>query len=321
MKEEIGGYFQLELDNMEEYYPDAIKLNSARNCFKYILKAQKPKKVYVPYYIDKSMKESSLQSLTEYKYYHIDKNFEIEDNIELNDNEKLLYANYFSLKQEYIHKLKDKYGDKLVIDNTQALFEKPLQGIDTLYSVGSKFFGVPRGGLLFTSRKLNENFDYDYTYNYSKYLIGRMDLNAATFYRSYKASMKQRNNMPIKKMSKFSEAILKSINYEKIKLIRERNFIFLHYYLNNINEIKINLGNLNGPMNYPFLFKNRELRKILINNKIYVPTFWKCFIRDNNASKWEKYVSKYLLPLPVDQRYSLEDMQKIVGTIKKVVNF
>ena len=42
---EIGGYFELELASKEEYHTSAIKLNSGRNAFKYILKAQNIKKI------------------------------------------------------------------------------------------------------------------------------------------------------------------------------------------------------------------------------------------------------------------------------------
>ena len=69
---EIGGYFGLELRKGKEYYPDAIKLNSARNCLKYILLAQNPSKIYMPYYMDKSMMEDSLKEIVKYEFYNID---------------------------------------------------------------------------------------------------------------------------------------------------------------------------------------------------------------------------------------------------------
>ena len=37
MMEAIGGYFELELQQGEEYHKDALRLNTARNCFEYIL--------------------------------------------------------------------------------------------------------------------------------------------------------------------------------------------------------------------------------------------------------------------------------------------
>lgn len=44
---EIGGYFELELPLSQEYHNNAIKLNSGRNAFKYILKSQNITKVYI----------------------------------------------------------------------------------------------------------------------------------------------------------------------------------------------------------------------------------------------------------------------------------
>lgn len=40
----IGGYFELELRKGEHYHKDALRLNTARNCFEYILLARKYKK-------------------------------------------------------------------------------------------------------------------------------------------------------------------------------------------------------------------------------------------------------------------------------------
>ena len=34
---EIGGYFELEFQEKEEYHKKVLKLNSGSNCFKYIL--------------------------------------------------------------------------------------------------------------------------------------------------------------------------------------------------------------------------------------------------------------------------------------------
>ena len=46
----IGGFFSLELPHNTggELYPKAIRLNSGRSCFEYILKARGYKKVWLP---------------------------------------------------------------------------------------------------------------------------------------------------------------------------------------------------------------------------------------------------------------------------------
>ena len=48
--EAIGGYFELELRKGKHYHENALRLNSARNAFEYILRVRNYKKIYIPYY-------------------------------------------------------------------------------------------------------------------------------------------------------------------------------------------------------------------------------------------------------------------------------
>ena len=73
----IGGYFTLELPHNTggELYPEAIRLNSGRSCFEYILKARGYKKVWLPYYTCDVMLQPILKNGIDYEFYHIDKDF------------------------------------------------------------------------------------------------------------------------------------------------------------------------------------------------------------------------------------------------------
>ena len=91
---EIGGtgeYFELELDNNIEYYPDAIKLNSGRSAFKYILKAQNIQKVYIPNFICDTIIEPLKELNISYEFYNINKSFEIIQKIRVQEGEKLFH--------------------------------------------------------------------------------------------------------------------------------------------------------------------------------------------------------------------------------------
>ena len=46
--EAIGGYFELELRKGGHYHKKALKLNTARNCFEYVLHVRHYCKVYLP---------------------------------------------------------------------------------------------------------------------------------------------------------------------------------------------------------------------------------------------------------------------------------
>ncbi len=316
---EIGGYFELELRRGREYYPDAIKLNSARNCLKYILMAQKPSKIHMPYYMQEGMMEKSIREMVELEFYNINERFELSRDISVKEDEKIVYNNYYASKDEYIKKLAKKYVGKLIVDNTHAFYSKPLQGIDTLYSLGSKYFGVPGGGYLFTTKKINKEFEQDYAHAKLNHMLGRVEKPASEFFDAFQESKRGRNNQEIKFMSKMAISILSSIDYESIKIIRERNFYYLHSFLKNINELELDFSSIEGPMVYPLLIINDNLRQTLINNKVYVPMFWKEILETKGANDFEKKISKYLLPLPIDQRYDITDMNAIVKIIHQSV--
>jgi hypothetical protein len=313
---EIGGYFQIELPAKKELYGDAIKLNSARNCLKYIILAQKPTKLYMPYYMQEGMMEESIRDMIEFEFYNINERFELDRALDVKAGEKILYNNYFASKDRYIEELAEKYGNALIIDNTHSFYSQPLPGIDTLYSLGSKYFGVPGGGYLYTDHTCEVDFEHDYAHAKVGHMLGRTEKPATEFFDVFQQSMKGRRNQPIKHMSKLAQTMMASIDYESIKMIRERNFFYLHAYLRDYNElVTLDFSQTEGPMVYPFFIKNESLRQDLISRKIYVPTFWKEIIFLEGASNFEKDIAKYLLPLPIDQRYGIKEMKIIVDTI------
>lgn len=315
---EIGGYFELELSQKEEYHNDLIKLNSGRNCFKYILKAQKPKKIYIPNFICNSVIEPLEELCISYEFYNINENFEIVQNLHVQENEKLIYVNYYALKSQYIQKLVNKYADKLIIDNTQAFFEKPLENIDTIYSP-RKFFGVSDGGYLSTSKTLEEKLETDESYAKSIQLLGRIDKSASLFYNDYQKAEERLINQPVKTMSKLTQRILYSIDYDKVQKRRKENFEYLHNELKSINLLKIDDGLEFIPFVYPLLNgggKCDDMRTKLIENKIYVAKYWNETCERENATNIEKDFVNQIIPLAIDQRYDLEDMKRIIETIK-----
>jgi hypothetical protein len=247
---EIGGYFELELTKSIEYHSKLIKLNSGRNTFKYILKTRNPKKVFIPNYICDSIIEPLEELKISYEFFNVDENFEIVQDIKLKENEMIFYVNYFALKSKYIEKLVHKYKNNLIVDNTQAFFEKPLKDIDTIYSP-RKFFGVSDGGYLSTNKFLNEDLEQDKSYSHSIQLLGRIDKNASSFYNEYQKAETRLINQPIKKMSRLTQSILSSIDYDNAMKKRKENFAYLQEALNDENILDVSILSQSSPFVYP----------------------------------------------------------------------
>ena len=160
MSDAIGGYFGLELRKGEHYHKDALRLNTARNCFEYVLLVRKYKKVYIPYFTCEVMLEPLQRHQIQYEFYHINEQLEPIENIVLQEGEAFLYTNYFGLKQSCVERLAKVYGKQLIVDNAQAFFAPRLDGIDTFYSP-RKFFGVADGGYLYIDKLLDVELQKD----------------------------------------------------------------------------------------------------------------------------------------------------------------
>jgi len=310
----IGGYFDLELSSLGEYYPKAIALNTARNAFEYILKVRHYKKVYIPYYTCDVMLEPIKKLKVDYEFYHINQNLEpVFDFNKISSDEGFLYTNYFGLKAMFINELAKKVSN-LIIDNAQSFFSEPINYVDTFYSP-RKFFGVSDGAYLFCNKQLNEEFEQDLSYNRMSHLLIRSDINAEVGYEEFCNNDSGLINQPIKKMSNLTHKILETIDYKFVKLKRIQNFEYLHKFLKDRNFLKFEKSNTQVPLVYPFWTKKSKLKKRLIENKVYCATYWPNVLTWCEQDSLEVQLTNELVHLPIDQRYSELEMNKIIKLI------
>ena len=119
-------------------------------------------------------------------------------------------------------------------------------------------------------------------------------------------------------MSKLTKAILESVDYNKVAKIRRDNFEYLHKKLKDLNVLSFELDDESVPMVYPFLIKRDGLKQELINNKIFVATYWPMVKEKAPTDSFERYLYDYLLPLPVDQRYNTNNLNSIIIFIERI---
>lgn len=315
----IGGYFELELDNKQLYHQGALALNSARNCLELILKARNVSLLYIPFYTCEVILEPLHKLGIEYRFYNIDSSFEIVDEPELKGNSRLLYTNYFALKEKYINRLSEKYGNKLIVDNAQAFFAKRIQGIDTFYSP-RKFFGVADGGYLYADDVSADDCPLDCSYDRMDHLLKRLDKSPEFGYEDFQKNDSSLKSQPIRRMSVITSSVLNSLDYCAIMQKRIENFNILHTRFSDCNRIAIPEEVQFIPFAYPLLFPDSgSLRQFLIRNRVFVATYWPNVLQWCKSDTVEYQMGYNILPLPVDQRYSLSDMNYVVELIYKFI--
>lgn len=309
---EIGGYLGLEESASEEYYKEIVSLNTARNALVYLIKAKSIKKIYIPFFLCESIKCVLERENCNYEQYHINKRLLPSLDKKMEKDEYLYFVNYYGMfDNDEIAKIKDKY-ENIIIDNVQAFFQAPIKGIDTIYSC-RKFFGVPDGAYLSTDACVNEQIEIDVSMNRMKHILGRYEGESANeYYSDFKANDASFKDLELRYMSRLTHNLLRNIDYESAKAIREQNYKYLNEKLGDKNLLKMKMPA--GPYAYPFYAKNgMQIKKQLAEKKIYVPTLWPNVLAMDGSL--EKDYAENILPLPTDQRHGIEDMARIVEEI------
>lgn len=305
---EIGGYLGLEQFGGQEYHPQAIALNSARNALLYVLQGRKISKLFIPYYLCDSVSRVCEDYGFVYEHYNISSDFLPEFSEKMKTGEYIYVVNFFGqITNNKAREIKKKYGN-MIFDNVHAFFQPPLSGVDVLYSC-RKFFGVSDGAYLYTSIKETENLTQDISKDRMMHILGRFEKTGSEYYKFFLENERVIDEMPLLRMSKLTHNILRGIDYDMVRKRRNENYNYLKDALHSHNALKLSAPD--GPYAYPYYHPNgMTLKKRLAEKKIYVPTLWPNVLSLRQAL--EKDYTENILPLPCDQRYCIEDMRRIV---------
>lgn len=311
---EIGGYLELGGLIHREHYPRLIALNTARNALVYVCRARGVRKLWLPYFLCDSVENICRREGIELAFYPITEDFQPTFDGELAEDEYLYIVNYYGqLSLECLLRYKRRY-DRVVVDNVQAFFTPPLDGVDTIYSC-RKFFGVPDGAYLACDAPTLP-LEMDASGERMTHILGRLEsAEASAYYAAFKENDASFRALPLRAMSKLTHALLGAIDYDASRTKREDNWRVLDAALGERNLLHPVLPA--GPYMYPFYAPDgMALKKRLAENKIYVPTLWPNVL-EVNGCELEKNYAANILPLPIDQRYGAEDMQRVAEMVRR----
>lgn len=249
-------------------------------------------------------------------YYSLDKQFGIADDITLGRADLLLYVNYFGVCSGQVEKILHQFNpSQVILDFSQSFFSEPRNCLATIYSP-RKFFGLPDGGLLFTQLAIDlpEAID-EASEKRMSHLIKRIGGIAELGYKNYQLAEVSLNELEPKRMSLLTERIFESINFEAARIQRNKNFHALHHNLGQTNGFNLNIDCLDGPMCYPYFSDSCLLRKKLLSERVFIPTYWPDVLMRSDVSFLEMELVNNIHPLPCDQRFSSEDMMRVASLV------
>lgn len=229
--------------------------------------------------------------------------------------------------RKLIKEFQQKQGMIFVEDMTQSLglLEKSSMAD---YCVGSlrKWFAIPDGGFIASNDPLIVNIEKE------KETFVNMKLKA----QKWKASYLQETDQVKKEdflclnseaenyldhsdeICMISDIALKQLErlpYEKELRIRNQNARYLLSEFEKMNVVKSPIQvSKENPLYIPIFVENRtDVQTYLREHNIFAPVLWPIPKEvEQDINKDVSYIYEHLLAIPCDQRYSLDDMRKIV---------
>jgi hypothetical protein len=308
----VGGYFGLELpDARRALHDGALPFQSARAAFLALLQALRPRAVWMPWYVCDSILEPLRMTGIPIRRYALDERFRVAS-VDLEAGEWLFYVDYFGLCDSNVDDVLSRFPrDQIVIDRSQAFYAPPADCLATLYSP-RKFFGVPDGGYLATRCAIAEPAEVDNgSVDRFAHLLKRIDAHAEAGFADYVAAEKTLGMQEPKRMSALTQRLLDSIDYETIRERRTRNYALLDAKLGAVNRFRYRPGEVTAPLCYPFLGAPAELRRTLIEKRIYTPGYWPEVAANDSAPAFERNVAASAIFLPCDQRLAPQQLDSV----------
>ena len=316
----IGGFLPLELAPAgEPYHAHAVALTSGRAAWHAILRTCRPSRVLLPFYVCDAVLQPLAVTRTPYAFYSITGSFRPDPDQAPAPGELLLVVNYFGVMAPAMDACVDGLPDRVVVDDTQAFFRRSRPDAWSFNSV-RKFFGVPDGAFLYgPARPMPDLPPSDLAD--CDHLLTRLAGDDREAWEQFKRH-EARIGVEPHAMSVVTMRLLGAVDLPGARRRRQSNFETLHGQLGTVNTIEIPLDRVagDGPLCYPFLPPVEVERAELARLGVFVPRFWpEIEHRGRGGFERERLIARRLLPLPIDQRYGSDDMERVCRVLQQVL--
>ena len=319
---EIGSFIELQFPKGLEYYSgeqNIARLNSGRAAIYHASMVLECNNVWLPYYQCDTVRDFLTRKGVAVKYYHINTYLNPVD-IDQKPGEAVVFVNYFGIMSQARMQSLAKQYDNVIIDNSQAFFCKPIEGCMNVYSA-RKFVGVPDGAYVIGehAEKYVDEYEKCYSSDTSLFLLQRIEYGCeGKTYESRMVNEHRIDNEDIMQMSGLTRMILDGTDYEYIKTKRKENFKTVCKLFEDVNCIHPTMYADDDvvPMVYPLLVEDDDLLGKLLENKHFQGHWWSYLLDEVEKDSYEYWISRYVIPITIDQRYGKNELQHI----RKLIN-
>lgn len=312
---EIGSFIELQFAKGKEWYSgekNIARLNTGRAAIYHAMRILGCTHIYIPFYQCHSVGSFLRRKGVIVKLYKQDKQFNPLVK-EIEESACILLVNYFGIMScERMEDLARQYK-KTIIDNSQAFFAKTISDTMNVYSA-RKFVGVPDGAYVIGESAENGCLEYEqgFSSDTSLFLLQRIEYGCeGKTYQNRKLNEERIDLEDIKRMSVLTRTILDSIEYKDIIKKRRQNFDMASELFKDINGLDTHMYYDAScvPMVYPLYVENDTLLSRLLEAKHFQGNWWQYILDLVEPDTFEYKMSKYMIPITIDQRYGRKELE------------
>ena len=318
MQDMMGGFFGLELPDFNNFPyqegPQCAYVSSGRAALACLLENMPvPACLWAPDFLCDTMLQGPARLGIPVRRY------ECSEQLapvlpEASEQDIVLLVNYFGITGETVEAAARQLPGRCIVDATTALYCPPLPGVPTVYSP-RKFAGLADGGIAHAPFPLKNLPQTSATSAAASLcLLERLENGAEAALPASEAA-ETALNAPPQRMSHLTRRLLRSIDFAQAARRRLENYASLHQALAPLNRLNLPDAPSHAPMCYPLLSGIPDLRDSLIDAGIALPLYWPEVIEHTDAAQPANRLARRLLPLPLDQRYSKSDMERLISLI------
>lgn len=319
---EIGSFLELQLPKSRELYnqeTDIARLNTGRMGIWHAFRVTGCKRIWIPIYQCDSIRETFEHKGVEMYFYHQDNHFTPLD-IEATDDDAVLLVNYYGImSSEHMAELAKPYKHT-IIDCAQAFFCKPVEDTLTVYSC-RKFVGSPDGAYVVgkNAHLYVDEYSQCYSSDTAAFLLKRIEYGCeGKGYEARSLNERRIDAEDCMKMSKLTRALMDAEDYTYNRQKRCENFAYVHELLGGINKIEptMYMDEDTVPMVYPLVMEDDNLIQKLFAAKHFQGHWWSYICDEQPENSFEHWISRYVIPITIDQRYGKDELDYLVGVVK-----
>ncbi|MGN0171323.1 MAG: hypothetical protein ACI39E_00905 [Acutalibacteraceae bacterium] len=322
---EIGSFIELQLPKGHEWHcgPNTARLNTGRAAIWHAFRLLSCDTLWLPFYQCDTVREFLKKKGVNLKYYHIDSDFNpVLPSV--GEREAVLIVNYYGvMSHARLRALASPYRH-VIVDHSQGFFAPPIEGCLNVYSA-RKFVGVPDGAYVVgpNAAALTEEYEQDYSSDTAGFLLRRIEYGCEG--RTYQERMQNEHRIDsadIKRMSPLTHALLDAEDAEHNRKKRRENFAFACQLFNRYNAIDAAryYDDTCTPMVYPLVYEDDGLLPFLQEHKLFQGHWWSYLLDELPPDCFEYYLSRYVIPITIDQRYGWQELvftQRLIREFEK----